>query len=107
MNILMLDGPQAWKSEDNGYPFCRASESELNTSAKTGLPGTVLPGTYERFVGFCLALYDALERLGAVRRFARLIERFSYSPIDSSLTIAKEIASRFAASKANPSARRA
>jgi hypothetical protein len=62
--VLMLDGPQAWKSEDNGNAYCRASERELNTSAKTGLPGTVLPGTYERFVGYCLALYDALGRLG-------------------------------------------
>jgi uncharacterized protein len=43
---------------------------------------------------------DALERLGAVRRFAGRIERFSYPPIDSSLTIAREIARRFAASKA-------
>jgi hypothetical protein len=75
VNILMLDGPQAWKSEDNGYPFCRASERELNTSAKTGLPGTVLPGTYERFVGFCLALYDALGRLGWQRLATR--ERFA------------------------------
>jgi hypothetical protein len=71
VNILMLDGPQAWKSEDNGYQFCRTSERELNTSAKTGLPGTVLPGTYERFVGFCLALYDALERLGWQRLATR------------------------------------
>ncbi|MFC5862628.1 hypothetical protein ACFPT7_10030 [Acidicapsa dinghuensis] len=62
--ILMLDGPQAWKAEDNGHEHCRASERELNTAAKTGLPGTVLPGTYERFVSYCLALYDALERLG-------------------------------------------
>jgi mitochondrial fission protein ELM1 len=43
---------------------------------------------------------DALERLGAVRRFAGRIERFSYQPIDSSLTIAREIARRFAASGA-------
>jgi hypothetical protein len=64
VGVLMLDGPQAWKSEDNGHAHCRASERELNTSAKTGLPGTVLPGTYERFVGYCLALYDALSRLG-------------------------------------------
>jgi mitochondrial fission protein ELM1 len=42
---------------------------------------------------------DALERLGAVRRFAGRIERFSYEPIDSSLTIAREIARRFAASR--------
>jgi uncharacterized protein len=45
---------------------------------------------------------DALERLGAVRRFAGGIERFSYAPIDSSLTIAREIARRFAASRAGP-----
>jgi hypothetical protein len=64
VGVLMLDGPQAWKSEDNGHEFCRISERELNTSAKTGLPGKVLPGTYERFVSYCLALYDALGRLG-------------------------------------------
>lgn len=43
---------------------------------------------------------DALERVGAVRRFAGRIERFSYEPIDSSLAIAREIARRFAASRA-------
>jgi hypothetical protein len=71
VTVLMLDGPQAWKSEDNGHEFCRASERELNTSAKTGLPGTVLPGTYERFVSYCLALYDALGRLGWQRLASR------------------------------------
>jgi hypothetical protein len=71
VGILMLDGPQAWKSEDSGHAFCRVSERELNTSAKTGLPGTVLPGTYERFVGYCLALYDALGRLGWQRLATR------------------------------------
>jgi mitochondrial fission protein ELM1 len=45
---------------------------------------------------------DALERVGAVRRFAGRIERFSYAPIDSSLAIAQEIARRFAASRAGP-----
>jgi hypothetical protein len=71
VGVLMLDGPQAWKAEDNGQAFCRVSERELNTSAKTGLPGTVLPGTYERFVGYCLALYDALGRLGWQRLATR------------------------------------
>lgn len=71
VNVLMLDGPQAWKAEDNGNTVCRASERELNTAAKTGLPGTVLPGTYERFVGYCLALYDALARLGWQRLTTR------------------------------------
>jgi hypothetical protein len=43
---------------------------------------------------------DALERLGAVRRFAGRIERFSYAPIDSSGVIAAEIARRFARARA-------
>lgn len=43
---------------------------------------------------------DALERRGAVRRFAGAIEPFRYEPIDSSGQIAHEIARRFAASRA-------
>jgi len=43
---------------------------------------------------------DALERLGAVRRFAGRIERFAYEPIDSSRVIAAEIAGRFARARA-------
>jgi mitochondrial fission protein ELM1 len=43
---------------------------------------------------------DALERLGAVRRFDGRIERFAYAPIDSSGVIAAEIARRFARARA-------
>lgn len=43
---------------------------------------------------------DALERLGAIRRFAGAIERYSYEPIDSSGMIAREIARRFTAARA-------
>jgi len=43
---------------------------------------------------------DALERLGAIRRFAGRIERFAYAPIDSSSVIAAEIARRFARARA-------
>ena len=43
---------------------------------------------------------DALERLGAIRRFAGRIERFAYEPIDSSSVIAAEIARRFARARA-------
>lgn len=64
VTVLMLDGPQAWKADDNGFAHSRAAERAVNTAAKMGLPGTVLPGSYERFVGYCLALYDALARLG-------------------------------------------
>ena len=74
--VLMLDGPQAWKSDEDGQSFTRAAERAVNTAAKMGLPdshgsGTVLPGTYERFVGYCLALYDALGRLGWQRLATR------------------------------------
>jgi mitochondrial fission protein ELM1 len=43
---------------------------------------------------------DALQRLGAVRRFDGAIERFAYEPIDSSGVVAREIARRFYASRA-------
>ena len=43
---------------------------------------------------------DALQRVGAVRRFAGRIERFSYAPIDSTSVIAAEIARRFARARA-------
>jgi len=74
--VLMLDGPQAWKSDEDGHAFARVAERAVNTAAKMGLPdsngaGTVLPGTYERFVGYCLALYDALGRLGWQRLATR------------------------------------
>jgi len=38
---------------------------------------------------------SALEKLGVVRRFAGRLEKFAYAPIDSSRTIAVEIARRF------------
>jgi uncharacterized protein len=48
---------------------------------------------------------DALVRIGAARRFEGRIERFSYTPIDSSGEIARAIARRFRASRAATAAR--
>lgn len=62
--ILMLDGPQAWKSGTNGLLHARISERQLNTAAKTGLPGMVKPATYRSFAEFCMDVYDALCRRG-------------------------------------------
>ena len=62
--ILVLDGPQAWKSGDNGLKHARVSERQLNTAAKTGLPGMVKPATYRSFAEFCMDVYDALCRRG-------------------------------------------
>ena len=64
IRVLMLDGPQAWKSKANGLEHARVSERQLNTAAKTGLPGMVKPVTYRAFAEFCLDVYDALCRRG-------------------------------------------
>jgi hypothetical protein len=64
IRVLMLDGPQAWKSRHNGLAHARVSERQLNTAAKTGLPGMVKPITYRAFAEFCLDVYDALCRRG-------------------------------------------
>jgi hypothetical protein len=64
IRVIVLDGPQAWKSLHNGAEHARISERELNTAAKTGLPGMVKPITYRLFAEFCLDVYDALCRRG-------------------------------------------
>ena len=61
---LLLDGPAAWKDPDNGLVHARVCERELNTPAKTGLPGVAKPATYLGFVRFCVAVFDALDALG-------------------------------------------
>jgi len=71
IRVLMLDGPQAWKSSTNGLEHSRVSERQLNTAAKTGLPGMVKPATYRNFAEFCLDLYDALCRRGWCRLATR------------------------------------
>jgi hypothetical protein len=64
IRVIVLDGPQAWKSPHNGVEHARVSERQLNTAAKTGLPGMVKPITYRLFAEFCLDVYDALCRHG-------------------------------------------
>src|SRR4029077_5565636 len=36
IRVLVLDGPQGWKAENNGLEHSRRCEKELNTPAKTG-----------------------------------------------------------------------
>jgi hypothetical protein len=64
IRILMLDGPQAWKSSYNGLQFARVGERQINTLAKTGLPGVVKPRTCRPYAEFCLYVYEALCRRG-------------------------------------------
>jgi hypothetical protein len=64
IRVLLLDGPQAWKSRHNGLEHARVSERQLNCAAKTGLPGMVKPVTYRAFAEFCVDVYDGLCRRG-------------------------------------------
>ena len=84
IRILMLDGPQAWKSAANGLQHARVSERQLNTAAKTGLPGMVKPATYRSFAEFCMDVYDALCRRGW-RRLATRPQPDAPSPAAASL----------------------
>lgn len=63
-HVLVLDGPQAWKSPDNGCEHARSSEAQLATPAKTGLPGQSKPGTYLRFIQFSISVFDELGSRG-------------------------------------------
>jgi len=64
VQVMLLDGPQAWKSEQNGLKNARVSERQLNTPAKTGLPGMVKPVSCRAYAEFCIDIYDALCRRG-------------------------------------------
>jgi hypothetical protein len=61
---MLLDGPQGWKDPLNGEMHSRICERELNTPAKTGLPGEVKPKPYTGFVSFSVAVFDELDALG-------------------------------------------
>ncbi|MGA7338993.1 MAG: hypothetical protein WBE72_00580 [Terracidiphilus sp.] len=77
IRVMMLDGPQAWKSKSNGLEHARVSERQLNTAGKTGLPGMVRPITYRPFAEFCIDVWDALCRRGWRRLETR---EHSHSP---------------------------
>ncbi len=62
--VLLLDGPQAWKSASNGCPCQRVCEKRLNTPAKTGEPGACKPNGYLPFVQFSIDVFEHLAILG-------------------------------------------
>ena len=64
VQLMILDGPQAWKSPDNGLIFARKCEADLATQGKTGLPGHCTPSTYLRFIQFSISVFDALADRG-------------------------------------------
>lgn len=75
VGLMAVDGPQAWKSPDNGLIHQRLSEKALHTQAKTGLPGFCKPSTSLRFVQFAIEFFAALEQRGWPRQHsARVAE---------------------------------
>lgn len=63
VSVLLLDGPQGWKSERSGIEHMRLCERVLNTPGRSGLPGEAKPRTYLPFIQFSIALFDSLRRL--------------------------------------------
>ncbi len=62
--VMLIDGPQAWKSPSNGLEHSRRCERELNTPGKTGLPGNTKPANYCGFIAFSIELFDELASHG-------------------------------------------
>lgn len=60
VTVLILDGPQGWKSPRTGIEHMRIAERVLNTPAKTGLIGHVKPGSALRYVAFSISLFHSL-----------------------------------------------
>jgi hypothetical protein len=62
--LVFIDGPQAWKSPENGLVHSRICERQLATPGKTGLPGITKPSTYAPFIVFAVEVFDQLVTLG-------------------------------------------
>ncbi len=62
--LIFIDGPQAWKSPENGLLHSRICERQLATPGKTGLPGFTKPSNYAPFIAFSIDLFDQLGGLG-------------------------------------------
>lgn len=58
--VLMIDGPQGWKSPRTRIEHMRVCERVLNTPAKTGQIGNVKPATFLRYITFSINLFHIL-----------------------------------------------
>jgi len=63
VSVILLDGPQGWKSEKTGIEHMRLCERVLNTPGRSGLPGESKPRTYLPFIEFSIALFQSLRRI--------------------------------------------
>lgn len=60
VTVILLDGPQGWKSPKTGVPTMRVCERVLNTPGKTGPIGHLKPATYLRYVALSISLFHLL-----------------------------------------------
>ena len=62
--LILLDGPQAWRAERSDCVHQRLCERATRTPGKTGLPGVVKPATWTRMALFSIEMFDALDAKG-------------------------------------------
>jgi hypothetical protein len=60
VSVLLLDGPQGWKSPKTDIEHMRLCERVLNTPGKTGPIGYVKPKTFLRYIAFSINLFHIL-----------------------------------------------
>jgi hypothetical protein len=60
VRVLLIDGPQGWKSPKTEFEHMRLCERILNTPTKTGPIGYIKPITSLRFVAFSINLFHIL-----------------------------------------------
>ena len=60
VTVLMIDGPQGWKSPKTKIEHMRLCERVLNTPGKTGIIGSVKPSTFLRYITFSINLFHIL-----------------------------------------------
>lgn len=58
--VLMIDGPQGWKSPRTRIEHMRVCERVLNTPGKTGEIGNVKPTSFLRYITFSINLFHIL-----------------------------------------------
>lgn len=60
IDVLLLDGPQAWRYPASPIEHMRLCERVLNTPGKTGVPGEAKPKTYLTYIRFSIDLFEQL-----------------------------------------------
>ncbi len=72
IEYLGIDGPQAWKDENNGFQHARVCEVQTHTPSKTGTFATGKPKNYLPFITFSIEVFNLLEKWGYSRFSGKL-----------------------------------